>query len=212
MGKTLSVKPVTDAAFKKYGRVISGLNLDSLLEKMKETPLPEDTVYVASDPVLEGDEAYAVITDSLFGGMPIQIGYCNGNNHTLNAVEYHRNSEINIPVTDAIFIVGMQQDIEDDFTYDTSKMEAFYAPAGSVIELYATTLHYAPCNGEKGGFKVVVVLPKGTNTAFEKTEESIGEDRLLFARNKWLIAHAESGLGDEGAFVGLIGENLKTEE
>lgn len=209
MGNTMEVKPVGDPAFKKYGRVISGLSLEGLTEKMKDTPLPEDTIYVASDEALESDGAYGVISESLFGGMPVQIGYCNGNNHKLNAVEYHRNSEINIPVTDAVFIVGMQQDIEDDFTYDTSKMEAFYAPAGSVIELYATTLHYAPCNGKDGGFKVIVVLPRGTNTDMEAPDKTTDEDCLLFARNKWLIAHEESGLGADGAFVGLKGANLE---
>ena len=35
-----------------------------------------------------------------YGGLPIQIGYCNGNNYCLNAVEYHRSSEINIAVED----------------------------------------------------------------------------------------------------------------
>lgn len=209
MGKTIDVKPITDHAFRKYGRLVQGLDISDLLEKMKAAPLPQDTIYVAGDPVLESSACAQVIAESLFGGMPVQIGYCNGNNHKLNAVEYHRNSEINIPATDAVFIVGMQQDIEDDFTYDTSKMEAFYAPAGSVIELYATTLHYAPCNGKDGGFKVVVVLPKGTNTDIDKTDDSIKEDRLLFARNKWLIAHEESGLDKDGAFVGLKGDNLE---
>lgn len=209
MGNPMEVKPITDASFKKYGRLVKGLNVDGLLEKMKDTPLPQDsTVYVAGDENLESDPAYAAVSRSLFGGMPVQIGYCNGSNHKLNAVEYHRNSEINIPVTDAVFIVGMQQDIEDDLTYDTAKMEAFYAPAGSVIELYATTLHYAPCNGKDGGFKVIVVLPKGTNTDIEAGEALTAEDRLLFARNKWLIAHPEAGLESDGAFVGLKGENL----
>lgn len=59
--------------------------------------------------------------DSLYGGMPIQIGYCNGHNHLLNAVEYHRDSEINIAVTDMILILGKEQDITEDHTYDSSK-------------------------------------------------------------------------------------------
>ncbi len=201
------VKPITDASFKKYGRVIEGMEISNLTEVMKSAPLPDDVVYVASVAELEACPEAGVIARSLYGGMPIQIGYCNGNNHTLNAVEYHRDSEINIPMTDAIFILGQQQDIEDDFTYDTEKLEAFYAPAGIVAEFYATTLHYAPCNGKDGGFKVIVVLPKGTNTDIEKAEGVLGEDALLFARNKWLIAHPESGLDKDGAFVGLKGEN-----
>ena len=96
-----------------------------------------------------------------YGELPIQIGYCNGHNTKLNAVEYHRNSEINIAVTDLILIIGKQQDIEADYTYDTSLMEAFLVPAGTVIEVYGTTLHYAPCHVEDGGFRCVVVLPKG---------------------------------------------------
>ena len=65
-----------------------------------------------------------------------------------------------------------------------------------------------PCDGKDDGFKVIVVLPRGTNTDLEKTEAVTAEDRLLFARNKWLIAHPESGLDADGAFVGLKGENL----
>lgn len=57
----------------------------------------------------------------------------------------------------------MQQDIEDGDIYDTAKVEAFFVPAGTGVELYATTLHYAPCTAQEGGFRCVVVLPKGTN-------------------------------------------------
>ena len=143
----------------------------------------------------------------MYGELPIQIGYCNGHNKKLNAVEYHRNSEINIAVTDLILIIGKQQDIEADYTYDTSLMEAFLVPAGTVIEVYGTTLHYAPCHVEDGGFRCVVVLPKGTNTDMEPLEIKNKEDELLFVRNKWLIGHEEGGL-PENAYIGLKGENL----
>ena len=58
-------------------------------------------------------------------------------NKKLNALEYHRNSEINIAVTDLILLIGCQQDVEPDHTYDTSKVEAFLVPAGTGIEVYA---------------------------------------------------------------------------
>ena len=121
-------------------------------------------------------------------------------------MEYHRSSEINVAATDAILIVGMQQDITDDFTYDTSLMEAFLVPAGTAVEIYATTLHYAPCSANEDGFKVGIVLPAGTNYPLE--EEHAGwEDALITAKNKWLIGHAEGGL-EAGAHIGLIGDNL----
>ena len=39
---------------------------------------------------------------------------------------------------------SVQKSIQEDFTYDTSKVEAFLVPAGTAVEIYATTLHYAP--------------------------------------------------------------------
>ena len=104
-------------------------------------------------------------------------------------------------------IIGKQQDIGADYTYDTSLMEAFLVPAGTVIEVYGTTLHYAPCHVEDGGFRCVVVLPRGTNRDMEPLEIKNKEDELLFARNKWLIGHEEGGL-PANAFIGLKGENL----
>ncbi len=204
----MQVKSITDSAFRRYGRVLK-LEVPDLLKRLAQTPQPDDVVYVASDPGLEACAEHDLIRDSIYGGMPIQIGYCNGNNHKLNAVEFHRDSEINIALDGAILILGSEQDIEDDLTYDTSKMEAFEIPAGAVIEVYATTLHYAPCSIGDKGFRVVIVLPGGTNTEPPALAGKLPDDRLLTAKNKWLIAHEESGLGADGAFVGLKGENLE---
>ena len=79
-------------------------------------------------------------------------------------------------------------------------------PAGTVIEVYATTLHYAPCNVAASGFKAVVVLPKGTNTEIERIAGHTPEDELLFARNKWLLSHPDAKI--EGSVAGIKGENL----
>lgn len=201
----MQIKSVFDSAFRKYGRVLD-LEVPDLMKRLADTPLPQEVIYVASAPELEACAEFEVIRDSIFGGMPIQIGYCNGNNKKLNAVEYHRDSEINIPLEGAVFMLGSEQDVEDDFTYDTAKMEAFEAPAGCVVEFYGTTLHYAPCNAVEKGFQVVVVLPKGTNTDAPVLSGKMKEDKLMTAKNKWLVAHEEAGI--EGAFVGLKGENL----
>ncbi len=204
----LTIKPVTDPAFGTYGKVVTGYDAGELLEKMKETPLPEDVVYVPSVVELEELAVSKEMEKKLYGQLPIQVGYCNGHNKKLNAAEYHRSSEINIAVTDLILILGRQQDITPDYTYDSGKMEAFLVPAGTVIEVYATTLHYAPCHAEEDGFRCVVILPKDTNTDLEPAGEAVNkEDRLLFAKNKWLIGHKEGGL-PEHAYIGISGENL----
>jgi hypothetical protein len=203
------IKKVTDSDFKKYGQVLKNYDCSEIIEKMKSsTPLPSDVVYEPSIKELEDLKIAEELQKREFGELPIQIGYCNGNNYILNAVEYHRSSEINIAVTDLILLIGCQQDIEDDFSYDTSKIEAFMVPAGTIIEVYATTLHYAPCNANEDGFKCVVVLPRDTNLPLENSVEKTGEDALLFARNKWLIGHKDTDLGEQGAFIGLVGENI----
>lgn len=203
----MTVRKVTDPAFKAYGRIITGYDFSGLLKAMEQTPLPEDVIYIPSLPEMEALPVAKELENGIYGQMPIQIGCCNGHNKKLNAVEYHRDSEVDIAVDDLILILGKQQDIEEDHTYDTSRMEAFLVPAGTAVEVYATTLHYAPCHVKDEGFRCVIVLPRDTNLDMEQVEVKDPEDRLLFARNKWLIGHAQGGL-PEGAFIGLKGENL----
>ena len=200
----MKIQKVTDPAFRKYGQVLEGYDFTGLIKEMKHTPVPEDVIYVPSVEELEALDIMKDLQNKGYGGLPVQIGYCNGHNKKLNAVEYHRNSEINVAVTDLVLLIGHQQDIEPDHTYDTSKIEAFLVPAGTGIEVYATTLHYAPCH--EGGFQCVVVLPKGTNTDLTFQTEKTGEDSLMTAKNKWLIAHEDAKIA--GAFNGLKGENI----
>lgn len=202
----MKIQKVTDPAFRKYGQVLEGYDFTGLIKEMKHTPVPEDVIYVPSVEELEALDIMKDLQNKGYGGLPVQIGYCNGHNKKLNAVEYHRNSEINVAVTDLVLLIGHQQDIEPDHTYDTSKIEAFLVPAGTGIEAYATTLHYAPCHVNEGGFQCVVVLPKGTNTDLTFQTEKTGEDSLMTAKNKWLIAHEDAKIA--GAFNGLKGENI----
>jgi hypothetical protein len=207
----MEIKKITDPAFRKYGRVVQGIDFADLVEAIKkETPLPDGVAYEPSIAALEATASAKALQKKTYGELPIEVGYCNGHNYKLNAVEYHRSSEINVAATDAVLIVGMEQDITDDFTYDTSLMEAFLVPAGTAVEIYATTLHYAPCNADEGGFKVGIVLPAGTNYPLKEGHEG-WEDALITAQNKWLIGHAEGGL-DAGAHIGLVGKNLDIRE
>ncbi|WP_148347281.1 DUF4867 family protein [Clostridium butyricum] len=204
----MEIKKVNDLELKKYGQVLKNYNCEEIIEKMQKMPLPLDVIYEPSVKDLEESEIFKELMEREFGGLPIQIGYCNGNNNMLNAVEYHRSSEINIAVTDLILLLGWQPDINEDHTYDTSKIEAFLVPAGTIIEVFATTLHYAPCNADNNGFRCVVVLPKDTNMPLEYNVKKNGEDALLFAKNKWLIGHKDTDLGKQGAFIGLYGDNI----
>lgn len=204
----MKIQSVFDAAFAPYGKVIRGLDTAELERAMEQTPCPDGaTVYVPGDEKLEALPIMKLLSEQVYGGMPIQIGYCNGDNHVMNCLEYHRDSEVNLACTDLILLLGKEGDIDfENYAYDTARVEAFLAPKGTLIEVYATTLHYAPINAG-GKFRCVVVLPKGTNTDLEFKPDPAGESRLLTATNKWLLAHADAPEAKNGAVVALKGEN-----
>lgn len=204
------MKQVTDKEFAVYGRVLD-VDVKEFVDVMKEVPVvSEGTMYEPSVGAFEALPLAKTLEEESFGFLPIEFGHCSGYNNKLNALEYHRSSEIDIAATDLILLVGRQQDIDlSSYTYDTARVEAFFVPAGTAVELYATTLHFAPCSVDGKEFRCGVVLPKGTNEALPETVSSSGENALFFAINKWLIAHEESGLQKDKAWVGLIGENIK---
>lgn len=203
----MKIYNVNDREYEAYGRVLAEeYQVDTLIQAMEKTPAPENVIYIPSDAEIEALPQAKALCESFFGGMPAQIGYCNGTNHKLDACEYHRSSELGIAVTDLILLIGKQQDISMDYFYDTENIQAFFVPAGTVYEMYATTLHYAPCSYENKPFKNVVILPKGTNEDLNVSPKGAKEDPLLFAVNKWLIAHKEAEI--EGAFNGLKGVNI----
>lgn len=206
----MKIQSVFDKSFATYGQVLEGYDFTELLDTLAaNSDKPEDSViYVPSVEVLEKTAVYQQLQDNEYGGMPVQIGYCNGTNTKLNCYEYHRDSEIDIAADDAILLVARQQDIIDG-KIDSSKTEAFLCPKGTGVELYATTLHYAPCSAKKDeGFRVVIVLPKGTNEDKPNITPKNAEDRMLRARNKWLVAHPEADEAGDGAHVGITGENI----
>ena len=207
----MNIFSVFDAEFKPYGKVITGMEetVAEILKALESTPLPEGVGYVPTDPDLQELPAATEVSENLFGGMPAQLGWCNGHNTKLNCLEYHRDSEFNLGTEDFILLLAKMEDIGDDGKLDTAKVKAFRAPAGTLVECYATTLHYAPCHCDASkGFRVLVALPWLTNTDKPNIQELSPEDKLLWARNKWLLAHPESSEAAQGAYVGLVGENI----
>ena len=206
----MHIYSVFDPEFKPYGKVLAGYDTTALLKAMAAIPLPESgTAYEPGIPALEAADIFPELRDRAYGGMPIQLGMCWGHNRKLNCLEYHRDSEVNIGTEDFILLLARQEEIGEGLQLDTEKVKAFQAPAGAVVEVYATTLHYAPCHvdGAKG-FRVAVALPRGTNTAKPDLEEKDPEDKLLRARNKWLLAHGDAPEAADGAWVGLRGVNI----
>ncbi len=207
----MKILKVTDPEFTNYGRIIEGYEEEKkqIEEALRDkTPIPEGTDYVAEEKVLQELPAADRIANSLFGGSPMQFGWCNGHNTKLNCLEYHRSSEINLGATDFILLLAKREEIVDH-KIDSSKVKAFLCPKGTMIEVYATALHYAPCQASKdSGFQVLVGLPKGTNVGMPSFTPANQEDKLMTATNKWLLAHAESSEAKNGAWIGITGENI----
>ena len=206
----MKIFSVFDPEFTPYGQVIKGYDFVSLLQKLEQvSEKPSDgVVYVPSVDALESLPVFSQLQNNAYGGMPIQIGYCNGTNTKLNCLEYHRDSEINVMADDAILLVAREDEIVDG-KLDTACVKAFLSPKGTAVEVFATTLHYAPCSAKLGeGFRVIIVLPRGTNTDKPDIIPLNQEDTRLLARNKWLLAHPESSEAENGAYIGLTGENI----
>ena len=204
----MTIYSVFDPEFREFGKVLTGYDTSELITAMNAVDMPAEGV--AYEPWIDSLEAckiFGELGENAFGGMPIELGMCWGYNRSLNCLEYHRNSEINIGATDFVLLLAKQEKIIDG-KLDTADVVAFEAPAGAVVEVYATSLHYAPCRVNEEGFRVAVVLPRNTNTDLEKGAEKDPEDKMLWARNKWLIAHPDASEAGQGAYVGLVGENI----
>ena len=204
---------VYDAEFKPYGKVLEGYDCKELMDAMMKIDLPaQGTAYEPGIASLEACAIYRDFQDRGFGGMPIQLGLCWGHNTKLNCLEYHRDSEINVGTHDFILLLAREDEIVDG-TLDTALVKAFKVPAGVPVEVYATTLHYAPCHVDTAdGFRTAVVLPKGTNTARPDFAPACEEDKWMTARNKWLLAHPDAPEARSGAHIGLKGVNISVAE
>lgn len=216
MIKTLNKKndvvvyPVTGPEFTTYGRMVSRYDFSKICTYMEEqTEIPENgNIYIPSVREMEQEEVYREMKENLYGGMDIQIGYCNGRNTTYNGFEYHKGSEINIAVTDFMLVLGHTWDIRYN-TYRVEDAQVFFVEKGTAIEMYQTTLHLSPCRVTDEGFKDIVVLPRGTNTPLKSPKNGCEpENELLLQTNKWVIAHPDrEPLIRQGAWPGLKGDN-----
>ena len=209
----VKILSVFDKEFSDYGKVLDGYDVSALIDAAAKIPMPDSgTAYRAALDELESCHVVDEFSARAYGGMPIQAGLCWGHNTRLNCLEYHKDSELNIGEGDFVLLVAKEGEIVDG-RISSSCVKAFRVPKRTVVEVYATTLHYAPCHtdGSKG-FRVVIVLPKGTNTAMPDVGDARnGEEKLLWARNKWLIAHKDTSEAASGAYVGIDGENIDIE-
>ncbi len=212
----MKIYSCNDDAFRPYGRVLEGLPTTGLVDWMQaHVNIAEGTQYHRSVGALEdlpGPEALTWkqwASKVFYGSFPAQVGWVAGHSHKLNALEYHKASEITVAATEMVLLLGRLQDVQDYRSYDSTLIQAFRLPAGMAVEIYGTTLHFAPLTHDPAGFQAVIILPLGTNAPLEKVNtQAAGEEGLLWMANKWLIACQDSIPAKRGARVG-ISSNLE---
>ena len=202
----IPVYGIDDEVFAEYGCRISGIDVTGLVAAGKEIALPKQgSAYEPSTPAFEELPVAEEIRRRCFGELPCQVGYCYGHNSFLNGLEWHTGSEINVAVTDLVLILAKRSECKAG-KIDASCAKAFLLKAGDAVEVYATSMHFSPCEVEKSGFGCVVALPKGTNVPLDEAPA----DPYLFRKNKWLIAHVENeGLIARGVVPGITGTNYQ---
>lgn len=208
---TIPFYKVTDPKFKDYGQILKPdpRKAAALMTALQAKTIPETgNQYVASDATLESQPLMTDLLYQVFGGLPIEAGYCNGHSYQLNCLEWHNAPEVNVATTDICLFLGHTPKLHDDY-YQVSDVAAFFIPKGTMIAIYGTTMHFAPLRTCPEGFKCLVVLLEGTNTDLS-AEAAMHKDKTLFKYNKWLIAHPDNAkFTDQGAFAGIIGPNLE---
>ena len=202
----LKIYRAASKEFFPYGKILD-IETKNIVEQAQKIEMPaEGAVYVPSKEEFEKLTVMNTVKNEVYGGMPIQLGYCWGYNDTLNALEWHKCSEINIATTDLILLVGDIREIEEGNRFNSEKVKAFKLLKGEAVEIYATTLHYCPIQTSKNGFGCVVGLLKETNTELD----FICENKLIMGKNKWVIAHEDNAeLISQGCIAGIYGENYK---
>lgn len=212
LNPNLTFYTVNDTVFERYGVVLDSKPFESILNVLKnETLIPKEGNHYEAhhEPLYHASNDNPVVHD-IFGSISLQFGYVNGHNSKLNAMEYHKSSEINVIATPCILFLAHYEDIHEH-GLNVNSIQAFFVEEGTVIELHPLTLHFSPCKVDQSGFKCGVILPYGTNMEFVKPQGHSGKNNhYLFKTNKWLLNHPEHvRLKDLGAVDGLIGHNLE---
>ena len=204
----LKLFSVLDPEFARYGRVLEGETAE-LEVALEQCAIPASgNCYQASAPVLEEVPLMQNLKRAVFGGMDIEAGFCNGNGNRLNALEYHKCSEVNFTTTGLVLLLALPEQLHDGYL-DSDDVVGFYLPENVLVEIFPLVLHFAPCRIKEGGFRCLVVLQKGTNEPLDSVDTAApGEEKLLWMRNKWMTCHPDSPQAQKGAFQGIRGENL----
>ena len=199
----IQIHSVHEAVFASYGRFIEE-DTTEICAAAEKLPFPEEgSRYVAAEDSLEATEFAKRLREEYCGQLDEQVGICYGHSNRLNALEWHTCNEFNVAVCPLVLLLAKRGDMDEKGRLDAAKVKAFYLAQGEMIEVYSDTLHFCPCEVTTDGFSSIVGLQRDTNLPLQDRKQE-----LLWARNKWLIAHEDNApLVARGAVPGIYGEN-----
>ena len=203
----MKILNVTDEEFKDYGYLLD-IDSSEILSYLKDKSImpKENNIYVRHDENMSSLKGIDKIKEDVYGLADIETGYCNGYNSFLNCMEYHTCPEVDIAADDLVLLLGTLKDIKNGIL-DSKDVKAFKVKKGQAVCLYPYTLHFSPCKLSNDGFKCAIILADKTNMELPyKTD-----DNKLWAVNKWLLAHKDSKQATLGAYIGIVGENIKVD-
>lgn len=199
----IQIHSVHEAVFASYGRFIEE-DTTEICAAAEKLPFPEEgSRYMAAEASLEATEFAKRLREEYCGQLDEQVGICYGHSNRLNALEWHTCNEFNVAVRPLVLLLAKRGDMDEKGRLDAAKVKAFYLAQGEMIEVYSDTLHFCPCEVTTDGFCSIVGLQRDTNLPLQDRKQE-----LLWARNKWLIAHEDNApLVARGAVPGIYGEN-----
>ncbi len=203
----MRIRSVTDPEFSRYGKLLDLKTEDIVAYLHNHAKMPQNgNVYVRNDESIKVLRGISQIKEEIYGLADIETGYCNGYNSLLNCLEYHACPEVDVAGDDLVLLLAAQDDVHDGFL-DSKDVEAFLLKKGQAVCLYPYTFHFSPCKLSDDGFRCLIVLGDKTNMDLEETPK----DKKLWKVNKWLFAHKDTVQASSGAYVGILGENLKVD-
>lgn len=204
----MKILSVTDPSFKEYGSIIDidSSEIVSYLKEKAKMPQINTNLYQRDDSEMHHLKGIKEIKEQVYGLGDIEVGYCNGYNSLLNCMEYHACPEVDIAANDLVLLLARKEDIHDGIL-DSKDVKAFLLKENQAVILNPYTLHFSPCKLSEDGFRCAIILSDKTNMDLE----SVPKGKTLWKVNKWLLAHKDSKQASLGAYIGIVGENLKVD-
>ena len=208
---TYTIKKTTDQAFAKYGKIYTNYDVSDVIKYMDDNITIDQTsnVYVPSNAELEKVPSMQTIGTDIYAGMPFEAGECTGQSSNFTAVEYHQGSELNVMLTDVVMVLGKRSVLEESGTFNAKEQaELFFVPRGTVVEFYSDTLHYSPIKVDDSGFKIIVMLPAGSNHPLPENFHS--NNPRIVKKNKFQVVHeSRTDKIEQGAQIEVSGDLIE---